>query len=307
MELNGNRPDPDELLKQVEDEERKQTRGKLKVFLGYSAGVGKTYTMLEEAQNQKIKGTDVVVACVESHGRKETEELLAGLESIPLKEIEYRGIKVREMDLDAVLARHPQLVLVDELAHTNAPTSRHPKRYQDVEELLDAGIDVFTTLNVQHLESVNDAVEQISGIRVKETVPDLVLDEAIEIKIVDLPPKELIQRFREGKVYVPDRVGIALENFFNEGNLIALREMTLRRAAEHVDEQMMAYMHTQSIEGPWPVGEKLLVCIGNSRALNDRVVRTGRRLADEIKAKWAVIYVETPAHSRLSRRPGRKP
>ncbi len=258
--------------------------------------------MLEEAQIQSNKGTDIIVGCVESHGRKETEDLLTGLESIPLKEIEYRGIKVKEFDLDAVLARHPQLVLVDELAHTNAPTSRHPKRYQDVEELLDAGIDVFTTLNVQHLESVNDAVEQISGIRVRETIPDSVLDEANEIKIVDLPPKELILRFREGKVYVPDRVGIALENFFNEGNLIALREMTLRRAAEHVDEQMMAYMQTQSIEGPWPAGEKLLVCIGNSQALNDRVVRTGRRLADEIKAKWAVIYVETPAHSRLSRK-----
>jgi len=277
-------------------------RGKLKVFLGYSAGVGKTYTMLEEAQHQRGKGIDVVVGCVVSHGRKETEELLAGLESLPLKEIEYRGIKVREMDLDAILVRHPQLVLVDELAHTNAPESRHPKRYLDVQELLDSGIDVFTTLNVQHLESVNDAVEQISGIRVKETIPDSVLDEANEIKIVDLPPKELIQRFKEGKVYVPDRANVALENFFNEGNLIALREMTLRRAAEHVDEQMLAYMHTRSIPGPWPVGERLLVCIGNSQTLNERVVRTGRRLADELKAEWIAIYVETPAHNRMSRK-----
>lgn len=254
MEPNGARPNPDELLKQVEAEERKLARGKLKVFLGYSAGVGKTYTMLEEAQSQKEKGTDVVVACVESHGRKETEELLAGLESVPLKAIEYRGINVREMDLDAVLARHPQLVLVDELAHTNAPSSRHTKRYQDVHELLEAGVDVFTTLNIQHLESMNDTVEQISGIRVKETIPDSVLDEANEIKIVDLPPKELIQRFKEGRIYVPDRANVALENFFNEGNLIALREMTLRRAAEHVDEQMLAYMQTRSIPGPWPVG-----------------------------------------------------
>ena len=302
MAMDGIRPNPDELLKQVEAEERKQARGKLKVFLGYSAGVGKTYTMLEEAQHQGGKGIDVVVGCVESHGRKETEELLAGLESLPLKEIEYRGIKIKEMNLDAILARHPQLVLVDELAHTNAPDSRHPKRYQDVQELLDFGVDVFTTLNVQHLESANDAVEQISGIRVKETIPDSVLDEANEIKIVDLPPKELIQRFKEGKVYVPDRAGVALENFFNEGNLIALREMTLRRAAEHVDEQMLAYMHTRSIPGPWPVGERLLVCIGNSQTLNERVVRTGKRLADELKAEWIAIYVETPAHNRMSRK-----
>ncbi|MGD0818685.1 MAG: DUF4118 domain-containing protein [Methanomassiliicoccales archaeon] len=301
MEADG-RPDPDELLKQVEAEERKQARGKLKVFLGYSAGVGKTYTMLEEAQSQREKGTDVVVACVESHGRKETEELLVGLESIRLKEIKYRGIVVKEMDSDAVLARRPQLVLVDELAHTNAPTSRHTKRFQDVDEFLNAGIDVFTTLNIQHLESVNDAVEQISGIRVKETIPDSVLDEANEIKIVDLPPKELITRFKEGKVYVPNRANVALENFFNEGNLIALREMTLRRAAEHVDEQMLAYMQTRSIPGPWPVGERLLVCIGNSQTLNDRVVRTGRRLADELKAEWIAIYVETPAHNRMSRK-----
>ena len=302
MAMDGSRPNPDELLKQVESEERKLARGKLKVFLGYSAGVGKTYTMLEEAQHQKGKGIDVVVGCVESHGRKETEELLAGLESLPLKEIEYRGIKIKEMDLDAILVRHPQLVLVDELAHTNAPDSRHPKRYLDVQELLDSGVDVLTTLNVQHLESVNDAVEQISGIKVKETIPDSVLDEANEIKIVDLPPKELIQRFKEGKVYVPDRANLALENFFNEGNLIALREMTLRRAAEHVDEQMLAYMHTRSIPGPWPVRERLLVCIGNSQTLNERVVRTGRRLSDELKAEWIAIYVETPAHNRMSRK-----
>jgi two-component system sensor histidine kinase KdpD len=302
MNANDGRPDPDELLKQVEAEELQQSRGKLKVFLGYSAGVGKTYTMLEEAHHLKEQGTDIVVACVVSHGRKETEELLAGLEQISLKEIEYKGIRVSEMDLDATLARHPQLVLVDELAHTNASGSRHTKRYQDVQELLEAGIDVFTTLNVQHLESVNDAVEQISGIKVKETIPDSVLDDANEIKIVDLPPKELIQRFKEGKVYVPDRANVALDNFFNEGNLIALREMTLRRAAEHVDEQMLAYMQTRSIPGPWPVGERLLVCIGNSKTLNDRVVRTGRRLSDELKAEWIALYVETPAHNRMSRK-----
>ena len=205
--------------------------------------------MLEEAQQQKKNGIEVVVACVESHGRKETEELLIGLESIPLKEIEYRGIKIREMDLDAVLKRHPQLVLVDELAHTNAPGSRHTKRYQDVQELLDAGTDVFTTLNVQHLDSMNDAVEQISGIRVKETIPDSVLDEANEIKIVDLPPKELIQRFKEGKVYVPDRVGHRAGELLQRGQPDRPREMTLRRAAEHVDEQMLAYMRTRRSRG----------------------------------------------------------
>ncbi|HTY47397.1 MAG TPA: DUF4118 domain-containing protein [Methanomassiliicoccales archaeon] len=295
------RPNPDELLKQVNEEERQQAKGKLKVFLGYSAGVGKTFTMLEEAHHQKKKGIDVVVACVESHGRVETEVLLQGLESVPLREIDYRGIRITELDLDRVLARHPQLVLVDELAHTNAPGSRHAKRYQDVEELLSAGIDVFTTLNVQHLESMNDTVAQITGVRVTETIPDSVLEEANEIKIVDLPPTELIQRFKEGKVYVPHQAASALENFFTEGNLIALREMTLRRAAEHVDEQMLEYMQNQSIPGPWPVAERLLVCIGNSQTLNERLVRTGRRLADELKAEWFALYVESPAHNRLSR------
>jgi two-component system, OmpR family, sensor histidine kinase KdpD len=300
--MTDGRPNPDELLARVEEDERKQRQGKLKVFFGYSAGVGKTYTMLEEAQRRKEQGTDLVVACVESHGRKETEELLEGLESLPLREIEYRGIKIKEMDLDAVLVRHPQLALVDELAHTNVPGSRHAKRYQDVEELLGAGIDVYTTLNVQHMESMNDVVAQISGVKVKETIPDSVFDDANEIKIVDLPPQELMQRFREGKVYVPEQAAVAIENFFNEGNLIALREMTFRRAAEHVDEQMLEYMQSRSISGPWPAGERLLVCIGNSQTLNERVVRTGRRLADELQAEWFALYVETPAHSRLSRR-----
>jgi len=299
--MQDGRPNPDELLAQVTREEKKSSQGKLKIFLGYSAGVGKTYTMLEEAQSQKEHGKDIVVACVESHGRKETEELLVGLESLPQKEVEYRGVRLKEMDLDKVLARRPQLALVDELAHTNAPGSRHTKRYQDVKEMLEAGIDVYTTLNIQHLESMNDAVAQVSGIKVRETIPDSVLAEANEIKIVDLPPNELIQRFKEGKVYVPDQASVAIENFFNEGNLIALREMTLRRAAEHVDDQMLEYMQTRSIPGPWPAGERLLVCIGNSRTLNERVVRTGRRLADEIKAEWFAMYVETPTHNRLSR------
>lgn len=300
--MSSERPDPDELLRQVEREERRRSRGKLKIFLGYSAGVGKTYAMLEDAHHRKERGTDLVVALLESHGRKETDALLKGLDLIPPRLTDYRGMTLKEPDVDAVLARMPQLVLVDELAHTNAPGSRHLKRYQDVQELLDAGIDVYTTLNIQHLDSMNDAVAQITHVKVQETVPDSVLDEADEIKIVDIPPDELMQRFREGKVYIPPQAAIAVEHFFNEGNLIALREMTFRRAADHVDEQMLEYMRIRSIPGPWPVGETLLVCIGNSKSLNERLIRTGRRLADELKAEWYAIYVETPAHSRLSRR-----
>ena len=297
--MSNERPSPDELLRQVEEEERKQSRGKLKIFLGYSAGVGKTYSMLEDAHYRIKQGMDVVVASVEPHGRKETERLLEGLECMPLKTIEYRGIVLKELDLDAVLARNPQIVLVDELAHTNVPGSRNAKRYQDVQELIGAGIDVYATLNIQHLDSMNDRVTQITKIRVRETIPDSVLDEADEIEIVDLPPEELMQRFREGKVYIPSQAAMAIENFFNEGNLIALREMTLRRAAERVDEQMLEYMRSRSIPGPWPAGETLLVCIGNSSALNEKLIRNGRRLADELNAEWYALYVETPAHDRL--------
>ena len=289
-------------MAQIELEEKQGSQGKLKIFIGYSAGVGKTFSMLQEAHARKKQGTDVLVACVDSHGRQETEKLLEGLEVLPQNEIKYHGIIIGEMDLDGVLSKRPQLVLVDELAHTNAPGSRHAKRYQDVQELLESGIDVFTTLNVQHLESANDTIERVTGIKVKETVPDSVLTEAKEIKVVDIPPQELLQRFKDGKIYVPDLVAPAVQNFFKEGNLIALRELVLRRAAEHVDEQMIEYMHARSIPGPWPVGERFLVCIGNNRSLNERLVRTGRRLADEVKADWYAIYIETPAHSRLSRK-----
>ncbi len=300
--MNDGRPDPDELLRKVEQEERKRSRGKLKIFLGYSAGVGKTYTMLEESHQRARQGMDVVVACVESHGRRETERLLDGLEAVPQRRTEHRGMTLMEPDVDRVLARRPHLVLVDELAHTNAPGSRHAKRYQDVQELLGAGIDVYTTLNVQHLESMNDRVALITGIKVQETIPDSVLDQADEIKIVDLPPEELMQRFREGKVYIPPQAALAMENFFNPGNLIALREMTLRRAAEHIDEQMLEYMRSRSIPGPWPAGETLLVCIGNNTDLNEKLIRNARRLADELSAEWHVLYVETPAHNRLSKK-----
>ena len=294
------RPDPDILLARVQDEERQKARGKLKIFLGYIAGVGKTYEMLQAAHLRKRGGVDVRIGYVETHGRAETEALVEGLAVIPRKLIEYRNVSLSEMDLDAILAARPQLVLVDELAHTNAPGSRHVKRYQDVEELLDSGIDVYTTLNVQHIESLNDVVAQITGVIVAEKVPDRVIDEAAEIELVDLAPPELLQRLREGKVYVPDMAARAIEQFFNEGNLYALRELALRRAAERVDDQMLAYMQTRAIPGPWAAGESLLVCIGPG-PLSERLVRTARRQADRMNAPWIALYVETPSHHRLSK------
>ncbi|HTY51964.1 MAG TPA: sensor histidine kinase KdpD [Methanomicrobiales archaeon] len=292
------RPDPDLLLARVKEEERQKHRGRLKIFLGYAAGVGKTYEMLKSAHTRKGEGVDVRIGYVETHGRPETENLLAGLAAFPRRIVGYRGVNLPELDLDAVLAAAPRLVLVDELAHTNAPGSRHPKRYQDVEELLDAGIDVYTTLNIQHLESLNDIVAQITGVAVKETIPDRVIDEAAEIEVVDLPPPELLQRLREGKVYVPELVAGAIERFFREGNLYALRELTLRRAAERIDEQMLAYMQTHAIPGPWAAVESLLVCVGPS-PLSERLVRIARRQADRMNARWTALYVETPSHHRL--------
>jgi two-component system sensor histidine kinase KdpD len=299
MALGPARPNPDELLAHVQAEERQQTRGKLRIFLGYAAGVGKTFAMLEAAHQRKGEGVDVVVGYIETHKRAETEALVAGLEVIPRKRVEYRGTPLPEMDVDAALARRPQLTLVDEFAHTNAPGSRHPKRYQDVDELLAAGLDVYTTLNIQHLESLNDVVAQITGVVVRETIPDSVIDEAAEIKLVDLPPEELLQRLQEGKVYVPEQAARAIEKFFRQGNLTALREMTLRRAAERVDDQMRAYMETRAIPGPWAAGERLLVCVSPS-PLSERLVRSARRLADELKAEWCAMYVETTDYARLS-------
>jgi two-component system, OmpR family, sensor histidine kinase KdpD len=286
------RPNPDELLTQVKAEEAQKKRGKLKIFLGYAPGVGKTYTMLEAARLKK-KDTDVVVGIVETHGRVETEALLEGLEIIPRRQVEYRGIKLTEMDLDAVLARHPQLALVDELAHENSPGSRHPKRYQDIEELLGAGIDVYTTLNIQHLESGRNAVAQITGVWVRETVPDSFIDSTAEIEMVDLPPDELLKRLKEGKVYIPEQIAPATESFFRKGNLTALRELAMRTAGKHVDEQTLAYMKTHGIAGPWPSAERLLVCVSPSQA-GTRVVRNARRLAYPLGAEWFAIYVETP-------------
>jgi two-component system sensor histidine kinase KdpD len=292
------RPDPDALLAAVAAEERHHARGKLKILLGYAAGVGKTYAMLEAAHQRKREGVDVVVGYVETHRRAETDALLVGLEVIPRRRVEYRGTVLEEMDVDAVLTRRPQLALVDEFAHTNAPGSRHPKRHQDVEELLAAGIDVYTTLNIQHLESLNDIVAQITGVTVHETIPDRVLDEADDIEVVDLPPGELVRRLREGKVYIPEQAARAVQRFFRQGNLTALREIALRRAAERVDDQMLAYMQARAIPGPWPAHERLLVLVSPS-GLGERLVRTGRRLADELDAEWSVLYVEAPGHADL--------
>jgi two-component system, OmpR family, sensor histidine kinase KdpD len=299
MTSDNSRPDPDQLLAHVQADEKAAKRGKLKIFLGYAAGVGKTYAMLEAAHQRREEGLDVLIGYIETHKRIETEELVAGLEIIPRKRIEYQGVELTEMDVDAVLARHPRLVLVDELAHTNAPGSRHPKRYQDVEELLTAGIDVYTTLNIQHLESLNDVVAQITGTLVRETIPDGVIDSATEIELVDLPPDELLNRLREGKVYIPEQAARAIEEFFRKGNLTALREMAMRRAAERVDDQMRAYMQTRAIPGPWHATERLLVCI-SPNTLGERLVRSTRRLADELNAEWFAVYVETPEHERLS-------
>jgi two-component system sensor histidine kinase KdpD len=283
------RPDPDELLKNIQSEE--PNRGKLKIFLGYAAGVGKTYAMLEAAHQRKIQGIDVVVGYVETHKRAETEELVEGLDVLPRKQVEYRGVSLPEMDVDEVIKRRPAIVLVDEFAHTNAPGSRHPKRYMDVEEILDAGIDVYTTLNIQHLESLNDVVAQVTGVIVRETVPDRVLDKASEIEVIDLPPDELMTRLKEGKVYIPEQASRAIDKFFRKGNLTALREMSLRRAAERVDDQMRSYMQTRAISGPWAASERLVVCISPS-PLAEKLIRTTRRLADELNAEWYAIYVE---------------
>lgn len=287
------------MLKQAEAEERRQQRGKLRIFLGYAAGVGKTYAMLEAAREQAALGHDVVLAYVECHGRVETEALLTGLPLIPRRKIEYKSITLEELDLDAVLARRPNLAIVDELAHTNAPTSRHTKRYQDVEELLAAGISVYTTLNVQHIESLNDVVAQITGVTVRETVPDRVIEGADETELVDLSPDELIERLREGKVYVPDQASRAIQKFFRVGNLTALREIALRYLASHVDQEMRSYMGAHAIPGPWPAAERVLVCIDHS-PLGERLVRTGRRLAAGLDAEWIVLHVETSEEGRLS-------
>jgi two-component system sensor histidine kinase KdpD len=293
-ELSHKRPSPDALLREAE----RAQRSRLKIFLGAGPGVGKTYAMLEAAWERKRQGADVVVGVVETHGRKETEALIRDLEVIPRKQIAYRGRTLEEMDIDAILARRPEIVLLDELAHTNVPGSRHPKRYSDVEEILDAGIDVYSTVNIQHLESLNDVVAQITGVRIRETIPDGILERADEIKLIDLPPEDLIQRLREGKVYVPHQAERAIENYFKPGNLTALRELALRQAVQHVDDDVVDYMQAHAIPGPWAVTERLMVAIGEGPH-GTRLVRAARRLAARGRVEWLAVFVETPAFHRL--------
>ncbi|WP_207001366.1 sensor histidine kinase [Trinickia mobilis] len=293
-----NRPNPDELLDKLQRDEEKRQRGKLKIFFGASAGVGKTYAMLQAARRRKDEGVDVVVGIVETHKREETAALLDGLDVLPLQQIEYRGRALGEFDLDAALARKPQLILVDELAHSNVQGVRHLKRWQDVHELLDAGIDVYTTVNVQHLESLNDVVGQITGIRVWETVPDRVFDMADEVTLVDLPAEELLDRMRDGKVYMAQQAERAVRNFFRKGNLIALRELALRRTADRVDAQMREYRADRSIQRIWQARERLLACVGPGVEA-PALVRAAARLAASLKADWIAVYVETPKLQKL--------
>ena len=291
------RPSPEALLAKAKKEESRT--GRLKIFLGAAPGVGKTYEMLQEARARVKDGADVVVGVVETHGRKETDALLDGLEVLPRRAITYKDHALDEMDLDGLIARRPDLALVDELAHTNAAGSRHPKRYLDVEELLSKGIDVYTTLNIQHIESLNDVVAQITGVRVRETVPDSILDRADAIELVDLTPDDLIKRLKEGKVYVPKQAERALEHFFSPANLTALRELALRRTAERVDDQLLDEMQARAIPGPWAAGERLLVCVSEDpRAAG--LVRYTKRLADRLHASWTALYVETKRSLQLS-------
>ena len=293
------RPSPEQLLDRIREEEARAARGRLKIFFGANPGVGKTFTMLEEARAKRAEGVDVVVGLVETHGRAETAGLLAGLEQLPRRTVEHRGVSLTEFDLDAALARRPTLLLVDELAHTNAPGSRHERRWQDVEELLAAGISVYSTLNVQHLESLNDVVAQITGIQVRETVPDAVFDGADDVELADLTPEDLLRRLQQGKVYLAEQAEHAQDRFFRKGNLIALRELALRRVAERVDAQMRGYMRDHGIREVWPAGERLLVAVGE-RPAAARLVRAGRRIAATLKCDWIVLHVETPGTAGLT-------
>ncbi|UVC07361.1 sensor histidine kinase KdpD [Rhizobium sp. TH2] len=291
----GTRPNPDALLEHAE----RETRGRFKIFLGAAPGVGKTYEMLLSGHARKADGVDVVVGIVETHGRRETQALVEGLEVVPRRIVDYKGRGLEEMDIDAILARRPGLVLVDELAHTNAPGSRHPKRYLDVQELLAQGIDVYSTLNIQHVESLNDVVAQITRITVRETVPDSIIDRADDIEIIDITPDDLIKRLRDGKVYIPKTAERAVDNYFSPGNLTALRELALRRTAQRVDDQLLNHMQAHAISGPWPAGDRVLVCIDHGEN-GSALVRQAKRLADRLRAPWAVLSIETPRLAAIS-------
>src|SRR4030042_227283 len=294
--MNGfedNRPNPDELLASLMNEEEKSKRGKLKIFFGMCAGVGKTYTMLQTARIDKSKGEDVIIGYIETHNRQETVALVEGLEIIPRKKIEYKGIWLEEMDLDSIISRKPKIVLVDELAHSNAPGSRHLKRYQDVQELLDNGINIYTTLNVQHLESRTDTVSQITGIIVRESVPDEIFEKSDEIELVDITPDELLERLSEGKVYTAENSKEAVRNFFRKGNITALREMSLRIVADRVDNQLRHYMQDKHITGPWKSGMHLMVVIGPSPH-SAKLIRWAKNLSYTLSTSLLALNVETP-------------
>src|ERR1700741_1449144 len=273
------RPSPEALLRQVS----KEGQGRLKIFMGAAPGVGKTYEMLSSARQRRLEGVDVVIGVVETHGRVETDLLTKGFEIIPKRRMLYRGQVLAEMDLDAILQRRPKLALIDELAHSNVEGSRHPKRYIDVLELLEAGIDVYTTLNIQHLESLKDVVAKITHVQVHETVPDSIIDRADEVEVIDITPEDLIQRLREGKVYIPEQAERAIRHYFTQGNLTALRELVLRRTAQRVDEQMLSYMQSHAIAGPWETSDRVLACISEDRG-SEALVRYARRLADRLHA-----------------------
>ncbi len=290
--FSDNRPNPDELLASLMSQEEKNKRGTLKIFFGMCAGVGKTYTMLQAAHAEKIKGRDIIIGYIETHNRSETAGLAKGFELIPRKTFEYKSTSIEEMDLDAIIARKPQIILVDEIAHTNVNGTRHAKRYQDVQEILDNGINVYTTLNVQHLESRSETVAQITGIRIRETLPDEIFENADEVELVDLTPDELLQRLSDGKVYTPDRSKEAIENFFRKGNITALREMALRIVADRVDKQLHDYMQHKRIRGPWKTGMHLLVGIGPS-PYSGKLLRWAKNLAYAMDADIQAIYVET--------------
>ncbi len=291
--MEKHRPNPDQLLAQVNLSEARKHRGKLRIYLGAAPGVGKTHAMLEDAIELRMTGMDIVIGVAESHGRMETAALMEGFERIPPKQYSYRKKELPEFDLDAAITRKPQLVLVDEMAHTNAPGARHTKRWKDIRELLEKGIDVYTTLNVQHIESLNDVVAQILNVHVRETVPDFMLKEADTFELVDLSPEDLLDRLHEGKVYFPPQAEIAKEHFFKKGNLIALRELALRAAAQYAGTQTLSYRHAEGIQGVWPTKEKILACIGPTQDAT-KIIRTAKRLADYAQTDWLVVYVDAP-------------
>jgi two-component system, OmpR family, sensor histidine kinase KdpD len=293
--MNNKRPSPEELLARIKEEERQHATGKLKIFFGAAPGVGKTHAMLEEALEKLSEGIDIVAGIVESHGRKEIESLLAKIEQLPRRDISYHGRTLQEFDLEKALERKPAVILVDELAHTNLPGLKHTKRWQDVKELLNNGINVYTTLNVQHVESINDIVAQVTGVTVRETVPDIIVEEASSIELIDLPPDDLLKRLQKGKVYAPEQAELATKKFFIKGNLIALRELALRMAAEHVNAQVLSYRENKAIQKTWPTTEKVLVYITPS-VDSAKLIRVARRMAVRLQAKWMAVYV-APAHA----------